>query len=220
VPVPEEVLNQVANNCENAAFWLLMAVEGLRQNKLINISTLILYALARQLEIGDPDVTELPDVGCYTYRLVQAATNHGIVGRDRYNDTRDPTKPVSINMIEAGFAAKVTGAYQIIDTGGHKLEKINVLIDNDHAVMVAGEVDEAFENWGGGIYPGKIGPTTGGHAFTIIGRRQVGSNRQYLIRNSWGMQWGIKGNAWVDAEWIADGIEDVVAATAAPLVIL
>lgn len=41
------------------------------------------------------------------------------------------------------------------------------------------------------------------HALVAVGHGARGSNRFVLVRNSWGVAWGLDGHAWVDTNYLA-----------------
>jgi len=52
-----------------------------------------------------------------------------------------------------------------------------------------------FVTYAGGIYKHVSGPSLGGHAISLIGYDE--NKRAWLIRNSWGMEWGEAGFGWI-----------------------
>lgn len=40
------------------------------------------------------------------------------------------------------------------------------------------------------------------HAVTVVGMGNKGSEQYFLIRNSWGVDWGINGHAWLSAGYV------------------
>lgn len=72
-------------------------------------------------------------------------------------------------------------------------------------MMTTLTVYEDFMTYGGGVYKHVTGSQLGGHAVSLIGYDDT--KRAWLIRNSWGEEWGEKGFAWVswdDVSGIAD----------------
>jgi hypothetical protein len=67
-------------------------------------------------------------------------------------------------------------------------------------VGVGGKLPPSFKAIGeaGSRYvPDFTVPGKGGHAFLTVGYTHVGSERYFLIKNSWGEGWGDKGYAWI-----------------------
>jgi C1A family cysteine protease len=58
-----------------------------------------------------------------------------------------------------------------------------------------------FLTYGGGVYKHATGDAAGGHAISIVGFDD--SKRAWLIRNSWGAEWGENGFGWVSYDDIS-----------------
>lgn len=82
-----------------------------------------------------------------------------------------------------------------------------------------------FVTYGGGVYKHVGGSYMGGHAVSLVGFDDV--KRAWLIRNSWGAEWGENGFAWISWDdtsgiasdtWALDvSVPQVYLAVAAPL---
>ncbi|BCG75957.1 peptidase C1 [Mesorhizobium sp. 113-1-2] len=72
-------------------------------------------------------------------------------------------------------------------------------------------IGEAFYNPGGqGIvagYPGEKDVTR--HAVIAVGAGIVGGRRALLVRNSWGLFWGLNGHAWVTEDYVSQRLRRI-----------
>jgi len=62
-------------------------------------------------------------------------------------------------------------------------------------LMTSMRVYADFITYTGGIYKHVTGNVLGGHAISLVGYDE--EKRAWLIRNSWGQEWGDKGYAWI-----------------------
>jgi hypothetical protein len=73
----------------------------------------------------------------------------------------------------------------------------------DHALSYHGAVEGGTWWWTGMFEPDASGllHTTGyregGHAYAVAGKRVLNGAKQYRIENSWGVDWGDNGGAWI-----------------------
>ncbi len=86
----------------------------------------------------------------------------------------------------------------------HDLQAWKHWLAEQGPILVALLVDSSWDN--AGLNAGKIDsfqPATvrGGHAVAVVGYRKDG---RFIVRNSWGTSWGVKGFGYVSAAYIAD----------------
>lgn len=212
VRAPFEILDQAANCCVGCGFWGALTVAGLRENRHVDVSYMAIYAIARELE--KPGLHVLADVGCFPNKAITGLESFGVVARHRWKDDEDPTKPVPVDVLEAGAIARVEGVFRIFETGAQRVNRIKQSIAQGHAVVYAQPVDKAFEDGTTGVYPGVTGTVQGGHCMHIISYRPGA----FQIRNSWGPNWSDRGSIWIADDFIAegDGVGDFTAVTLAP----
>ncbi|KAL9648464.1 hypothetical protein ABK040_014084 [Willaertia magna] len=66
-----------------------------------------------------------------------------------------------------------------------------------------------FLTYRGGVYMKRTGTELGGHAMSIIGWGVDGNNVAYwIVRNSWGPNWGLSGYVWIRKGFNECGIEN------------
>jgi hypothetical protein len=78
--------------------------------------------------------------------------------------------------------------------GGGGVEAVKKALASGPLVTTLG-VYEDFITYSSGIYTHVAGKFLGGHAVSIVGFDEA--KRAWLIRNSWGQEWGEKGFAWI-----------------------
>ena len=57
------------------------------------------------------------------------------------------------------------------------------------------------------------GPNRGLHAVVAVGLGTADTSRCFLVRNSWGTEWGDNGHAWLDDAFLDRHLHDVLALT-------
>ncbi len=57
------------------------------------------------------------------------------------------------------------------------------------------------------------GPIRGLHAVVAVGLGTADTSRCFLVRNSWGAEWGDNGHAWLDDAFLARHLRDLLALT-------
>ena len=57
------------------------------------------------------------------------------------------------------------------------------------------------------------GPIRGLHAVVVVGLGTVDESRCFLVRNSWGIEWGDNGHAWLNDAFLARHLRDLLALT-------
>ena len=86
-------------------------------------------------------------------------------------------------------------------------ESIKVAITQG-ALQTAFTVYSDFMYYSGGIYQHKSGSVEGGHAVTFVGYGEENKVKYWLVRNSWGEDWGEKGYFRIIRGKSECGIED------------
>ena len=88
---------------------------------------------------------------------------------------------------------------KVLSTHGYADEHIQTAIMTDGPVEGTMEVYQDFMSYSSGVYKHTTGSLLGGHAIKIIGwGHDATSNLDYwIINNSWGPTWGMKGVFWI-----------------------
>lgn len=75
-------------------------------------------------------------------------------------------------------------------------------LDAGHPVVVGLSITEQWSRaWGQAVLPEPAGEVTGGHAVALVGY-DLGA-RAWVVRNSWGVEWGIGGYALLPWRWVS-----------------
>lgn len=124
--------------------------------------------------------TGVPDEACMPY--TSGSTGHDLSCSQKCADSGSRTFKV------AGY--QTTGGFW----GGGSVEDVLKALTQG-PVMTTMRVFGDFMTYSSGIYKHVTGEMLGGHAISIVGFDRA--KRAWLIRNSWGKEWGMGGFAWV-----------------------
>lgn len=132
--------------------------------------------------------TGVPDEACMPY--ISGATGKDIACNASCSDSR------SRSLRIAGYT-KPTRSLRNIDSVKEALQR--------GPLVTTLQVYSDFIAYGGGVYKHTTGEVMGGHAISIVG---YDDNKQaWIIRNSWGEEWGEKGFGYVSYEDLS-GVAD------------
>ena len=84
------------------------------------------------------------------------------------------------------------------------VDRIIEELDADRPVVVALLLGERFyvPDAEGRVISGPNDPDTDYHAVLAVGHGRNGADTYVLVRNSWGLDWGLEGHSWVSAEYL------------------
>ncbi|KAL4185714.1 hypothetical protein AMTRI_Chr10g7330 [Amborella trichopoda] len=164
------------------AFSAVAAMEGIHQ-----IKTGKLVSLSEQ-EVVDCD-TKGEDQGCNGGLMDDAfkfiINNHGLTTEAKY-----PYKAVDGTCKKASsIAATITG-YEDVPTNNEKA-LLKAVTSQPVSVAIDASGYE-FQFYSGGIFTGNCG-TELDHGVTAVGYGTSGGTKYWLVKNSWGEQWGEAG---------------------------
>lgn len=207
------VIDQTKYSCcegasSSAATYLRYASKGLKLSFYPSVKGI--YTPARCFDRGNPDGPALEDVGTQTNSVINVLSELGIRAMDMaisgntycdFNDENINEEPNILELEQSGEKLTI-GAYQITTSGAQKLQDVKDCINSLVPIRVDSWVDSTVMEWESSHSPVGIpnynDPDGGGHAMYIIGYQ--GSN--VLIRNSWGLMYGLNGNFLASAAWL------------------
>lgn len=156
-------------------------------------SRLAIYEAARVL--GGQSVEALRDEGCVPMHAVQQMASEGVAYESKW-----PFLPERVNEATPWdvIASDVgVNAWAKLDTA----EQVRTAVAAGHPVMFGMLVDQFYEDYAGGLYAARVGPSLGGHMQTIVGYSSDG----FRVLNSWGTGWGVGGCSWISEAWLFGG---------------
>lgn len=95
------------------------------------------------------------------------------------------------------YPNKVESYYTISSTGQTRIDFIKRALRAQHVVVFGMIVDQEYMNYMGGVVamPKATRSNSGGHCQVIVGFDDI--QKCFIVRNSWGVKWGINGYALV-----------------------
>lgn len=197
-PISDQgALNSCVGNATCDALEILLGLEG---NEVVQLSRLDLYWKARKLN-NDTD----KDDGTYITSAFKAMATLGVCPESLfpYDESKVFTEP-PVSALLSGNANKITGYYRI-PVDYRAAGSIETAVRSNHPVVFGAPVDKAFVHLVGDkvVYKPNLTNLAGGHAMIIVGVRNYGASKQFLVRNSWGTDWGENGHVWMDAQYVS-----------------
>lgn len=185
----------------NAWCDMLEILDGLEGTDAVEqLSRLFLYWLARYLH-GDTD----KDDGTFLRAAAHQLRKIGVVlERDfQYNHTNVYPKQVELDLYTMASNNRINGFYRLESYGQQLGDEIELAVRTNHPVVFGTPVNEEFKRYrGGGQMFDRPANDVGRHAMIIVGVRYMNGERQFLLRNSWGKDWGDDGHVWVTENYI------------------
>jgi len=203
-------LSSCVANATNMSLQILMNIEN---GSYKTLSRLMSYWNAR-LVTGDTD----KDQGTFIHLCFGELMTLGVC-----EETAWPYMEAEVNSQPPLLAYKegndntINAFYEITSTDAQRLSDVELAIRANHPVVFGTEVGQELENYDGNPNTVFDPPTTslGGHAITIVGvRTNAAGQKEFMIRNSWGENWGLNGCVWFSAEYITyAGTDDLFVPT-------
>lgn len=178
------------------------ALELLTQTP-VQLSRLTLYWLARDTH-GDA----CRDEGTFIRAAFGVLRRLGIPREDLwpYIEANVNVRP-PILALQSGWDHRLDGFERIVARGSARGDEVEAAIRSGHPVVFAVEVGKPFAEYSGGdVAFDAPARSIGGHAMVIVGVRRTSTRRLFLVRNSWGEDWGLReihGHAWISEEYLA-----------------
>ena len=112
---------------------------------------------------------------------------------------------------------KINSFYRINGSGNTRLDYIEMAVRSNHPVVFGTAVNQNFVSFynGDGVWNPPTSNIVGNHAMIVTGIRQGVNGREFLVRNSWGENWGSaiaseKGHCWMSEDYLASPLtEDI-----------
>jgi hypothetical protein len=78
------------------------------------------------------------------------------------------------------------------------IERLYECLDESRPVVIAMSISAAFYSpSSNGVVSASADPPLNSHAVLAVGYGKTSASRVILIRNSWGVEWGLKGHVWL-----------------------
>jgi|ERR1039457_4312912 C1A family cysteine protease len=213
VPIYNQLtLSDCVSNSTCMALEMLIEKET---GKIVNLSRLFNYYNARSMD-GSQNV----DSGTFIHFAYGKLMTLGVCEESMwvYDESKVNIQP-NILAYKQGNDNKVTQFYQITSTGQQRINDIVLALQSNIPVSFGTIVGSSLESYDGN--PNTVldipNDSLGGHALLIRGYKNKSSNIQFLIRNSWGTEFGINGEFWMTNSYITwDQTSDIFAPTLVP----
>lgn len=154
-----------------------------------------IYAMGRVR--GGDIAFRLSDVGTIPSAAVTAMDDWGVLAETEWPWNENVNEPLPWDIIQAATSARVMGWEKLDATEG----SVKHALASGYPVMFAMPVDEAYENYSGGVYERLSGPELGGHMQTLVGYDGAVMN----VLNSWGTSWGDSGQSLILSSFLFSG---------------
>lgn len=171
----------------------------------VQLSRRAAYYWARWLD-GD----QCKDEGTYIRNFFKVSTRIGIC-RENVWAYGSPLNGEPSLLARQNAYDHRTAAYYRIDSDT-KCEDVEIAIRGGFPVVFGVQVEPEFVSYHGGedvVFEAPIS-SVGGHAMVVVGFEHAPEGRRFLIRNSWGIGWGLRsrpGHCWVADSFIRSSSE-------------
>merc|ERR1712123_303571 len=127
----------------------------------------------------------------FSYVKWAAKSNHSLTHESTYPYLNaDPKLTCPSNLTGYNQGAKVTDFYYTYKGDEEALKK---LVYEHGAVVTSVKAAGPFQSYAGGIFAGCPKASGTDHAVTVVGYGSEGGQDFWLVKNSWGANWGEKG---------------------------
>ena len=193
---PIENQQDIGSCVANAIVSNLEFLEIKAGYKYVDLSRMFLYYNAR-LEDNSTNL----DRGSNISLAFATLRKHGVCSEASY--PYDPSKVFmrpSWKAYQEAFRHNLTQSYKIQSTGNNLHYDILTALRSCHPVVFGTELWDEFRNCSGLVsMPDQSKTSIGRHAMLIVGVNL--DKRHYIVRNSWGTNWGDKGYCYFPFEY-------------------
>lgn len=200
-------------NATADAVEILNSIEG---RPPVQLSRLFVYSICRSLMDDDGDgMADINDrdEGTYIRLAFSVISKFGICREDipieqggwPYDLSLLYRNP-SMKALRAATGHRIKSYYRITASGQERCEEVIAALRSMHPVVFGTELGSEFYNLPGNHDPlmppvqeSKTGEL-GRHAMIIVGYR---ATHGFLVKNSWGAEWGNTGFCWMTPEYIS-----------------
>jgi C1A family cysteine protease len=193
---------QLGSCTANALVGLREYLEVIDQKPYTHLSRLFLYYFERYIE-----GTVNEDSGAMLRDGMKVLQKLGVCPEldDEYNIKKFTQKP-SDQAIADASQFKIKEYHRITSIKG-----VQQALVEGQPVAIGFMVYESFESYDvaeNGIVPiPKAGEQKlGGHAVLVVGYKNINDKLHFIVRNSWGTDWGDKGYCYIPATFVTKGI--------------
>lgn len=146
------------------------------------------------------------DEGCFIRNAFDSVKRLGICLESTWEyDTNKVFAQPPLEAYREASDNKVDGFYRITTENSFRIDDIEFAIRSNCPVVFGTGVSSEFTKYFGG--DGRVwntpAVTVGNHAMIVVGVRNDGPRKEFLIRNSWGEGWGDKGRTWFDSSYLS-----------------
>lgn len=200
-------MESCVGNATADSIELLNSVAGLPE---VQVSRLFIYTLARNMSDADGDGRSdiNIDKGTFIRYAFEVLQKFGVCREDipveqggwPYDMDKVFTLP-SLKAMRAATGHRIHSYYRITETGEDRLGKIVEALRAHHPVVFGTRIAESFKKVHDET-PVEMpeGDTVGAHAMMVVG---YSFEKGFLIKNSWGVNWGDYGFCWMKPEYLA-----------------
>lgn len=200
----QKSLPSCVGNSTADAVEILSSLQGYPK---VELSRMFVWTLARNLVDRDGDGEGDVNVNSGTFIRLAFDVLHkfGIcLEADWPYDMSKWDRLPSIKAMRKATGRKIKGYYRIDETGNARIEAMIKALRAEHPIVFGTLVNEDFQRLQGenATIDTPKGATLGGHAMVCVG---YSSSRGFLVKNSWGGNWGNRGFCWFTPEYMAWG---------------
>lgn len=194
-------LSSCAGNATADSIEILDAIDAAAQGSKappVQVSRLYVYAMARDEE----DQID-KDEGTHLSTCFDVLSRFGVCDETvwPYDEAKVFVRP-SIKALRQATGHKIHSYYGIDSTGDARLDDVLAALRANHPVVFGTNIERSFNDYDGGhVIKPPTGSTEGGHAMIIVG--WLAAMNAFIVKNSWGNNWGDNGFAYFAPEFIA-----------------